>query len=183
LISKGIALNAAPRTPGAFELIEFRVSAEDDDAANTFLFKHGLTYRWRVWFEKPNSDTDKPDLDVITDGPRVSQFIPMATSTPVVMVSAKYRGGTHSIEAKLDDGLNVSTAKIFGVVSAFERVELAALGLALVAALGTGMQSQQYQAAINGSLSAYLVLVVWGFAADQLKNVLENIRSVTSPDG
>jgi hypothetical protein len=183
LIGKGISLSAVPKTPSAFDLIEFSVTAEDYDAANTFLFKHGLTYRWRVWFKKPNKDDDKPDLDVTTDGPQVSQFIPRETPNPVVAVSAKYRHRTDSIEAKLDKGLSVSSARIFGIVSAFERVELAALGLAIVAALGTGMQSQQYEAAINGSLSAYFVLIVWGFATDQLKNVLENIKTITSPDG
>ena len=182
LVCKGISLTSVPKSPGAFELVEFVVTASDEDAEKSFLFKHGLTYRWRIWFEKPERKDTEPDLDVTTNAPRVTQFIPIPSSNPVVSVVARYRRGAEPVSAALKDSLRVSTARIFGVVAAFERVELAALGLAIFAALGTGMQSQQYQAAINGSLSAYWVLIAWGFAADQIKNVLENIKTFTSPD-
>jgi uncharacterized membrane protein len=120
-------------------------------------------------------------LNVTTEEPFVKQFIPVQATSVKAHVTIRYENNK-PIELDLDESFGVEKANIFSAVAAFRRVELAALAIALIAAITTGMQSQQYQDAINGSLSTYWFLFAWGFATDQIKNVLEHIGTLSSTE-
>lgn len=121
------------------------------------------------------------ELAVTTSEPHVTQSIPEQAIDVHATVTVEY--GTKSSTAHLETPFQVGQARVFSVVSAFQRVELAALVIAVVGAITTGMQTQQYQAALEGSLSTYWLLFAWGFGADQVKNLLEHMRTLMGATG
>ncbi len=171
-----------------FQPIDFRVECTDSKA-NTFLFKHGLEYEWTIdW----GGDRQ---LKPITRSTIVTQFVPQVAQ---VRVGVTVRRGRESFSVGLapdteDSGKMafVEGSKTFKTVptSAFKHLwptptpEIIGILIALVLALVAGFQSDAFTAALEGSWQEYLALFAWGVGADQTKNLLANLNSLTKGEG
>ena len=181
-LQTGISVDVKADQKAAFNPIYFNILVTDADARNSYLYKHGAIYDWEIQYD-PGSSKGRltQSLRVKTDRPSVVQFIPAAAKNVKATVVIRYDGREKEVISELS--FNVGRPTMFGIVAAFRTVELVALAIALVVAVITGMQSQVYQNALSGSLAAYLALFGWGFAADQIKNLLEHIRTLMGAEG
>jgi hypothetical protein len=180
---------------GAFDPIYFHVESSDDYVSDSYLYNRGATYDWEInyrpkpkqgWISRllrrePKQSAKGSPLTPKTDRPSVVQFIPMMATICDLVVTIRYDKQTEPVRKTLSPLIDVGKPTIFGIVAAFQTVELVAFAIALIVAIVTGMQSQVYQNALSGSLSAYFALFAWGFAADQIKNLLEHIRTLMGP--
>ena len=190
-----VTVNAKYRGKSACELIEFYVDPNDRELESTYLFKNGSKYEWTIEYEpvdsgllgglssKPakgggNNESSNPKLTVTTDSPSVAQFVPVHAHVKSINVAISYREKKPIVKDRIVK-FEIGKARVFNAVAAFQRIELTALLIALVAAITTGMQSQQFEDALSGTFVAYWMLFAWGFATDQVKNVFENIEKVT----
>jgi len=112
----------------------------------------------------------------------VTQFIPAAEKEITVSVKITFEKINDWFEIK-DFTFSSKPSGEFGFIKAFQSVEVMALVLALLAAVGTGMNSSYYKSALEGSMQSYVALFFWGIAADQVKNLLQNLKSYMGNEG
>ncbi|OEU76343.1 MAG: hypothetical protein BA874_13085 [Desulfuromonadales bacterium C00003068] len=158
-----------------YQLFDLEARPDNDKLGGNYLFKHGLVYEWTI-------DFGESPLTPKTREPRVTQFIPIAKKEIKASVKITFE--------ELDDSMSTNGFKFsskpsgeFGLIKAFQSVEVIALLLALLAAVGTGMNSSYYETALEGSTQSYVALFFWGIAADQVKNVLQNLKSYMGNEG
>ena len=162
-------------TQEKLRLIEFEITPEEDEHGRNFLFKHGLSYSWKL-----NVDEGvglKTLREVITREPRVVQYVPPGAERVEMAAKAFYEmpgsgrdeSSVESVEfpTRMSDELKWRKS--------FQRGELIALGIAVLLAVVTGMQSDIFEATLMGSYQAYLALLVWGFASERAAKLLTDI--------
>ncbi len=160
-----------------FEPIDFRVVC-NDARANTYLFKHGLEYKWTIKF----SDNRDP-LTPVTSSTTVTQFIPVANKAqnkkngagPIVaQVVMHWR--KKSIRKKLPKKkFETTESSRFQGLSVVQLTEMFGVFFAVGLAFVAGFQSDAFEAALVGTWREYLTLFVWGIGADQTRNFLQNL--------
>ena len=152
----------------AFSLIRFELAPEGPGLGENYLFKHGLLYEWEIDFG------GAAPLRPATREPRVTQFIPLDGATVKPRVTVRFEKLDDSFEVQGADCTTVRSRE-FSAAGAFRRVELVALAIAMVIAVATGLKSEVVEGTFRGSLANYLTLFLWGFLADQTKNLLQNL--------
>ncbi len=168
LQDKTLEVGAKPKSGHeVYQPITFNVSPTNTALGNNFLFKHGLSFHWNITMP------GRP-LTPVTSEPTVTQFIPWPCKDVKVDVAVRYK--------RKQDPINVKTRWIstvksdeFKVLEAFSGAEMIGVGLGLVFAVVTGLNSEYLKADLLGSFGDYVALFVWGFVADQAKNILQNI--------
>lgn len=177
LLKKEDAVHIVPPGEGKvieeYDPIDFEVICTDPDA-NTFLFKHGLEYEWRIDF-----GGDRP-LTPITSTTMVTQFIPTATKNTdnkvTVNLTMKFKNEERPVKAVEFD--TIATTQ-FRHLWPIPTTELIGIGLSLILALVAGFESDAFVAALAGSWNEYLVLFAWGIGADQMRNLIQNLDTFT----
>ncbi|MDJ0945648.1 MAG: hypothetical protein QNJ30_19445 [Kiloniellales bacterium] len=187
----------AQRRVEEFQPIDFKVECADP-LADTYLFKHGLEYEWTIDWGGERL------LKLITRSTVVTQFIPKRDVE--VKVGVLVRRGRDSLriglppeEPEAETGAEapgeaaepLAWAARFKThqTSAFDHLwptptpELIGIAIALALALLTGLQSNVFAAALVGSWKEDLALIAWGVGADQTKNLLANLDSLTKGKG
>jgi len=159
-----------------YQLFDLEVRPDNEKHGENYLFKHGLLYEWSIDFG------EKKPLEPKTREPRVTQFIPTAEKEIKVSVKITFEEINDWFEIK-DFTFSSKPSGEFGFIKAFQSVEVMALVLALLAAVGTGMNSSYYKSALEGSMQSYVALFFWGIAADQVKNLLQNLKSYMGNEG
>ncbi len=156
------------RTIEEYEPIDLKLACTNP-AADTFLFKHGIEYLWKIDFGGLQK------LQPITRSTTVTQFIPRA-GTVKVDVTMCYKNKTHELQ-----GVSFETIETtqFQHLWPVPTTELIGIGFAFVLALIAGFQSEAFNEALTGSWKQYLALFAWGIAADQTRNLLQNMDKLT----
>ncbi len=159
-----------------YSLVEFKVDCVRTEA-NTFLFKHGLQYEWNIQYQD-----DRKPLTPITRCPMVSQFIPQIPENQEVRVSVVVRWKDNTIELIDERSVTFFTRSTtrFNELWPINTPEVMSIGIALILAMIAGLQSDAFSNALIGSWNELLVLVAWGIAADQTKNLIQNINELSS---
>ncbi|MCF8128455.1 MAG: hypothetical protein K9N10_08070 [Deltaproteobacteria bacterium] len=153
-----------------YQLFDLEVRPNKEKLGGNYLFKHGLLYEWTIGFGTKIPLTPK------TREPKVTQFIPVANEKITVSVRIRFEDMGDCLD--IDDfKFSSKPSGEFGFIKAFQSVEVMALGLALLAAVATGMNSSYYTTALKGSAESYVALFLWGIGADQVKNLLQNLKS------
>ncbi len=171
-----------------YQPIDFKLECTDPKA-NTFLFKHGLEYEWTIDWD------GERQLKPITRSTVVTQFVPQEAEVKVGVIVRRGRE-SFSIGLAHDQDASGKVAFVEGSktfktapTSAFKHLwptptpELIGIAIALILALVTGLQSDVFDTAVAGSWKEYLALFAWGIAADQTKNLLANLDSLTKGEG
>jgi hypothetical protein len=138
----------------------------DTDIANSFLFTRGLKFYWTIEFGGKK-------LTPVTSEPTVTQFIPKAVKAASVTVQVFYDKAKDSKPVD-PRWFCVKDTNAYTIWQAFTQAEY--LGIALSAALAvvTGLSSKYLEPDLVGTLSDYVTLLLWGFAADQARSILQN---------
>lgn len=172
--------------PDAYQLIRFEIAPTDPRLGNNYLFKHKVEYDWvlyfkeedhfwsRIWtriWKKP--ENKMPLTQPITMEPRLVQYVPRA-GTLYVSVGLRYLGGSSDNAAVLV--LRIQRSSEYGVTSAFRFTEVAALVIATLFALVSGLAAYYFGKHGFGSIGDYIALFLWGAGVDQTKNFLQNLE-------
>lgn len=162
-----------------YSLTDFKVECTNPKA-NTFLFKHGVQYEWRIDYggRKP--------LTPITRCPMVTQFIPQIYGTHKVKVSVDVRWGNEKFPVKNGDSDHISfmtlTTNRYKNLWPTSTPELLGVAIALGLALIAGFQSDAFVNALEGSWKEYLTLFAWGVGAEQTKTLIQNLEKPFKTD-
>jgi hypothetical protein len=109
----------------------------------------------------------------------VTQFIPVKAE---VKLSVIVRRGNQDFTVEGPEFTTVETSR-FEHLWPTGTPELIGIGIALILALFAGFQTDAFTQALEGSWREYLALFGWGIAADQTKNLLQNLDSITKGEG
>ena len=209
---KGTVRIVPPDAQGRIEQyqpIDFKVECTDR-RANTFLFKHGLEYEWHIdwggdWPLKPVTRSTIvtqfiPQKEVeVQVGVTVRRgqesfsvgLAPKKKSSDEENPETKASGeGASAGDASGEMVFAKGAAKFKTVpTSAFDHLwptptpELIGIAIAMILAVVTGLQSAPFLTALEGSGMEYIALFAWGVGADQTKNLLANLESLTKGEG
>lgn len=179
LIQSGTLRIVNPADHGSVEqytLIDLKVECTDP-RADTFLFKHGLQYEWKINY----ADNQKP-LTPVTRCPVVTQFIPQIRESRKVKVSVIVRWGNKTFHVGEGDLKEICfktiETKRFRDLWPINTPEILGLIIAMVLAIIAGLQSDAFIKALEGSWKEYLALLAWGVGADQTKTLIQNLDSM-----
>ena len=155
----------------AYELIEFEIAPEHPRLGNNFLFKHKATYVWTL--EVPDGDKRKTVTEQRTNEPRVVQYAPKPGEY-YMTVSLEHKGGPADKRVH-SKPLTIIRSSEYGYLSIFRFTEMAALGIATLFAMITGLATYYFGKAAFGSITDYVSLFVWGAGVDQAKNFVQQL--------
>jgi hypothetical protein len=156
------------RKETAYRTITFEVSSDEPKLGGNFLFERGLRFEWNIDFG------GKP-LTPVTNEPSVTQFVPRACEAARVDVTVRYIDAEDEDEpVVLTRWFSVGDTDIFKPWDAFSGAELFGVALAATLAVVTGLNSEYLTPGLLGTLPDYIALFIWGFVADQARNILQN---------
>ncbi|MBU4261946.1 MAG: hypothetical protein KKC76_08740 [Proteobacteria bacterium] len=158
-----------------YALTDFKVECANPKA-DTFLFKHGVQYEWRIEY---GGEKQKP-LTPVTRCPVVTQFIPQIDENKKVKVFVDIYWGNDKFSVKNDESDHVSfttlLTKRYKNLWPTNTPELLGVAIALALALVAGFQSDAFINALQGSWKEYLTLFAWGVGAEQTKTLIQNLE-------
>lgn len=168
----------------AFQLIQFEVAPANRDIGKSYLFKHGLEYRWSLDLapgtskkaERPRQELTKPR----TREPRVMQYVPCEGDLYVSVTL--HRNGDTSDTIEIGKPFPIGPSADFGATSAFKFVEIAALGIATIFAVVSGLATFYFDAPVFGSAEDYIALFLWGAGVDQAKNFIQHLERTSASE-
>ena len=141
---------------------------------NNFLFKHKATYVWTlVWDGK----TSKTVTEQRTNEPRVIQYAPQPGQ--YCMTVTLECGGITASNRVDSEPFTIKESSEYGVLSIFRFTEMAALGIATLFAVVSGLATYYFGEAAFGSITDYVSLFVWGAGVDQTKNFLQQLGKMS----
>ena len=156
-----------------YALTDFKVECTKPEA-NTFLFKQGLQYEWRIDYGGEKS------LTPVTRCPMVTQFIPQIDKKDKVNVFVNVRRGNENFIVKNGGSDHVSFTTLptnrYKNLWPTNTPELLGVAIAIVLALVAGLQSDAFINALEGSWKEYLTLFAWGVGAEQTKTLIQNLE-------
>lgn len=181
LVKAGRAMLAVPAVkPQAFEPFTIRVTTDDPEVNDSFLFKFKLRYVWKIelrsrrWWKPWAGETAFATLTPESLEPSVQQFARrMATAAASVTI----RNGSECVSIQAPASFEIETSDVVGLVGAMGRVETYPLIIAAIIAVLTGISTQYAGNATFGSTKDYLTLFLWGAAVDLVKNVVQPTTS------
>ncbi len=156
-----------------YTLTDFKVECSDTKA-DSFLYRHGLQYEWRIEYG------GKKPLTPVTRCPMVSQFIPQIDRNKKVEVYVKICRGDEKFSVKNEENDHVSFTTLpsnrYKNLWPTNTQELLGVAIALVLALVAGFQSEAFSNALQGSWKEYSALFAWGVGAEQVKTLIQNME-------
>lgn len=166
----------------AYQLIRFEIAPTNRKLGNNYLFKHKVDYDWLLHFEEEDhfwsrlwkkAENRMPLTQPTTQEPRLVQYVPRAGK---LHVSVTLRYLDESIENAALMALPIQRSSEYGVLSAFRFTEVAALVIATMFAVVTGLAAYYFGKHGFGSIGDYIALFLWGAGVDQTKNFLQNLE-------
>jgi hypothetical protein len=155
----------------AYELIEFEIEPQNPTDGKNFLFKHKATYVWTLQLLQGSDATTVTEQR--TNEPRVVQYAPRPGQ--YCMTVRMEHDGRKADKAAAFGPFTIARSSEYGVASIFRFTEVAALGIATVFAVVTGLATYYFGKAAFGSITDYVTLFVWGAGIDQAKNFLQQL--------
>jgi hypothetical protein len=157
----------------------------DRAVGETYLFLHGLTYKWmfelthrkRHWRKLWRKPRPPVKFSAISTEPQAVVFAPDGGRL-TVSVSATYNGGT--MTTAMANYVPIVESRDYTVDKGFERVELWSFGIAGALALASGLSLLYAKNATFGTMADYFGLMLWGVGVDQGKNLAQSLQ-LTSP--
>ncbi len=173
--------------PAAYEPLQFRISTGDPALDATYLIRHGLRFCWTFTLTQPPDATEIAVLKPESLQPQIVQYAPAAG---VLSATVEIWRGNDSIavqqwktaaaEPPSVFSWDIVDSQVFHFLEGFETTEVAALAMAVIAALATGLSVQYAKSPTWGSAQDMLTLFLWGIGIDQSKNFLQLLQSYST---
>lgn len=185
--------------PEAYDNVTFEVAPSDPATAQSYFFRHELTFRWNIRqsvasvsligrivriFRKSSRLGVKiesgANLRPVSNEPRITQFFPAAgivTAEVRVETSTGQKIGDVRWVADPPHEFVVARSSVFETWRSLRWTEITATLIALVFAVVSGMATFYFGRETFGSIPDYLTLFVWGAAIDQSKNFLQQLQA------
>jgi hypothetical protein len=154
-----------------YELREFKIRPAKPKLGENFLFKHKLTYIWALQLVDGSRDS-KTVTEQRTNEPRVVQYAPKLGQYRM-KVTLENEGERAKVSPSLV--FTVKKSSDYGPQSILRFTDVAALGIATLFALITGLATYYFGKPAFGSITDYVSLFVWGAGVDQTKNFLQQL--------
>jgi hypothetical protein len=163
-----------------WDLLPFFVVPNDRSIATTFLFRHGLRYRW-TFTPKLADGTPAPSFPGESTEPSVVVYAGEAVAEIAATVTIEYEKALpmptiRSIKVK-SDPVKIGSSPDTRFLQGFGRVEMVSWGLAGVIAMISGLWLLYAKNPTFGRPEDYLGLLAWGVGVDQGKNLIQVVQS------
>lgn len=169
----------------AFQLIMFELEPNDPELGDNYLFKHGLDFKWSIKFTENDNGSSEDDNVISEDTaethePRLFHYVPRRGQIDVSVILVRGPRETLPINSLLKKQ-SVGKSEEFRMRAAFQTAEILALGIALLVALLSGLQTLYFANPVFGSAKDYVALALWGFGVDQATNFIKLLRPNVTP--
>jgi hypothetical protein len=162
----------------AFQLIMFELEPKDPEIGDNYLFKHGLGFKWSIKFTENGRVVSEDTAE--THEPRLYHYVPRRGQIDVSVILVRGPRETLPLDPLLKDQ-PVGKSEEFRMRAAFQTAEVLALGIALLVALLSGLQTLYFTNPVFGSAKDYVALALWGFGVDQATNFIKLLRPNVTP--
>jgi len=162
----------------AFQLIMFELEPNDPEIGDNYLFKHGLDFKWSIKFTENDNVISEDTAE--THEPRLFHYVPRRGQIDVSVILVRGPRETLPLNSLLKKQ-SVGKSEEFRMRAAFQTAEILALGIALLVALLSGLQTLYFANPVFGSAKDYVALALWGFGVDQATNFIKLLRPNVTP--
>jgi hypothetical protein len=161
------------------ELIEFKIAPTPSSLGENFLFKHKASYLWTLELEDPHTSKRKIVTEQRTNEPRVVQYAP-TPGTYYMKVTLEHNGVPAEHPPAPFGPFEIDKSREYRLLSVFRFTETAALAIAALFALITGMGTYYVGKPAFGSITDYITLFIWGAGVDQAKSFLQQLGKTSA---